>query len=1189
MRLDPLLPFIRDDRAISDFLDHAQHPAEYPTLSLPAVRGLQAPVLALAASTPGAPLTVAVTATERDADDLLAALKAYLSDDAVDIFPAWETLPHERLSPRTDTMATRIRLQRRLAHPAEFADLRVLVMPVRALIQPIVAGLGDLTPVHIRRGDVVDRDQLAGDLQAAAYSRVDMVERRGQFAIRGGIVDVFPPTEPHPIRLELFGDDVDELRYFSLADQRSLEPVEELYAPACREILITDAVKEKALRLQASLPGAADMLEQIAAGIAPEGMESLAPAFVDLVPVASTFPPDSRIALIEPERIAQHADSLTQTTDEFMSAAWSAAASGGKLPIDVHTASFLDLADVRDEAIAHQHPWWTVSGFMQPDEVAPDAREPEKYAGNMAAALTAIGRNVQSSNTVVIAVDGAGLGKRLAQQLNDADIPTVFGDLPNELASGVCYVVRAAVTAGFVLTHPDYGQDHRGLSDQVNHTLTLLSAEDLTRRSTNRNRPAHKMPARRKQGIDPLELKPGDYVVHERHGVGRFVKMDKRALGAQKTQREYIVIEYAPSHRGGPADHVWVPTDSLDQVSRYMGGEAPTLNKMGGADWAKTKSKAREATKQIASELVRLYAKRQATPGYAFSPDTPWQRELEDAFEYSETPDQLRTIDEVKADMERPVPMDRLICGDVGYGKTEIAVRAAFKAVQDSKQVAILVPTTLLVQQHYETFTERYAGFPVRVAALSRFQSDKESAAVVKGLAAGTIDVVIGTHRLLTGSVRFKDLGLVVVDEEQRFGVEHKETLKQMYPTVDVLSMSATPIPRTLEMAVTGVRDMSLLTTPPEERHPVLTYVGRAEDKQVSAAIRREMLRDGQVFFVHNRVDSIPRVASHLQELVPEARIATAHGKMSEASLEQAVLDFWNKDVDVLVCTTIIETGLDIANANTLIVDRADRFGLSQLHQLRGRVGRGRERAYAYFLYDPERSMTETAVERLRTIATQTDLGAGMQVAMKDLEIRGAGNMLGEAQAGHLAGVGFDLYVRMVSEAVSKLRAGGTSDSEAEADDEDVKIEIPIDAFLPETYVPSERLRLEAYSKISASRTQEQRDDIRAELEDRYGPVPAQAQLLFTVAQLREMCRKAGIRELQVMGNNLRVAPVELADSRQIRLKRLYPAARLKPAIRVLLVPLPSGGRMLGDSDALTGSELVDWVSSLVNAIFIAA
>ena len=567
----------------------------------------------------------------------------------------------------------------------------------------------------------------------------------------------------------------------------------------------------------------------------------------------------------------------------------------------------------------------------------------------------------------------------------------------------------------------------------------VLTGEDIAgQKATTRD--MRKMPARRKKQIDPLELRAGDYVVHEQHGVGRFVEMRQREV--QGAVREYLVLEYGASKRGAPPDKLFVPADALDQVTRYVGGEQPSLDRLGGGDWQKRKGRARKAVREIAAELIKLYAARQATKGFAFGPDTPWQTELEDAFPFHETPDQLSTVDEVKADMRRVVPMDRLVCGDVGYGKTEIAVRAAFKAVQDGKQVAVLVPTTLLVQQHLATFSERMSGFPVTIRSLSRFQTDKEAREVVEGLADGSIDVVIGTHRLLNPDIRMKDLGLIVVDEEQRFGVEHKEQMKRLRTSVDVLSMSATPIPRTLEMAITGIREMSTIATPPEERHPVLTYVGAYEDRQVSAAIRRELLRDGQVFYIHNRVQSIEKAAARLKELVPEARIATAHGQMGEHQLEQVMLDFWEKRFDVLVCTTIVESGLDVSNANTMVIERADTLGLSQLHQLRGRVGRSRERAYAYFLYPSEKPLTETAYERLATLAQHSDLGGGMAIAMKDLEIRGAGNLLGGEQSGHIADVGFDLYVRLVGEAVNEFRSSADGTETVEEPIE-VKIELP--------------------------------------------------------------------------------------------------------------------------------------------------
>ncbi|MDR2348203.1 MAG: transcription-repair coupling factor, partial [Bifidobacteriaceae bacterium] len=606
----------------------------------------------------------------------------------------------------------------------------------------------------------------------------------------------------------------------------------------------------------------------------------------------------------------------------------------------------------------------------------------------------------------------------------------------------------------------------------------------------------------------------------------------------------------------------------------YVGGENPALSRLGGSDWAKTKSRARRAVGQLAQELVRLYAARMATKGFAFGPDTPWQRELEDAFDYVETPDQLTTIEEVKADMRAQAPMDRLICGDVGYGKTEVAVRAAFKAVQDGKQVAVLAPTTLLVRQHFDTFSDRYAAFPVEVRALSRFQSGKEARATKEELAQGKVDVVIGTHSLLTGDVRFKDLGLVVVDEEQRFGVEHKETLKAQAPSVDVLSMSATPIPRTLEMAVSGIREMSTLTTPPEERHPILTYVGPATPGQTAAAVRRELLREGQVFYVHNRVQTIDRAAAALADLVPEARIAVAHGKMKEKQLEQVMIDFWEKRFDILVCTTIVETGLDIANANTLIVDDADKFGLSQLHQLRGRVGRGKERAYAYFFYRGGKTLTETAHDRLSTIASQSELGAGMQVALKDLEIRGAGNLLGGEQSGHIAGVGFDLYLRMIAEAVAEAKGAPT-----EALPE-VQVELPVNAHIPTSYVEGDRLRLEAYTKLSAAASANELQAVADELTDRYGPIPAEVSALFEVARLRLDGRAAGLTQIAAQGHYIRLFPIEVTDWQRIWLNQLAKGAIVKPATRTLLVPIPRGARLT--DQAMTGLDLIGWLRGLI-------
>jgi transcription-repair coupling factor (superfamily II helicase) len=629
--------------------------------------------------------------------------------------------------------------------------------------------------------------------------------------------------------------------------------------------------------------------------------------------------------------------------------------------------------------------------------------------------------------------------------------------------------------------------------------------------------------------------------------------MVKRAVGG--VERDYLLLEY----RGD--DRLYVPSDQIDAVRHYTGGETPSLSRLGGSEWQKTKAKVRSAVAEIAQELVVLYQTRVHTPGHSFAPDTPWQFELEELFPYEETPDQLKAIDEVKADMEAAVPMDRLLCGDVGFGKTEVALRAVFKAVMDGKQAAVLVPTTLLAQQHVQTFADRFAGYPIRVEVLSRFLTPTQARKVADGLASGEVDVVIGTHRLLSDDVEFKQLGLLVVDEEQRFGVHHKEQIKKLRADVDVLTLTATPIPRTLEMSLTGIRDLTLLNTPPAERQPILTYVGEYDERAVAEAVRRELLREGQVFFVHNRVQDIEFVAADLRSLVPEARIAIAHGQMDEGSLERVVLDFWEGEYDVLVCTTIIESGIDMPTVNTLVVDRADLLGLGQLHQLRGRVGRAGQRAYAYLFFPPDRSLTEEAYERLKTIGEATDLGSGFKIAMRDLEIRGAGNLLGTGQSGHIAAVGYDLYCQMVTEAVAELK-GETPREPAE-----IKLELPADAHLPKDYVEREELRLEAYRRLAAVDEEAQVDDIRAEWLDRYGPLPPAAERLLDAARLRAECVRAGVREVTVTQSTrgtgfggptyvARLSPLALPPSKRVRLERLYKTAVYKPDAEQLQVPI---------------------------------
>ena len=724
--------------------------------------------------------------------------------------------------------------------------------------------------------------------------------------------------------------------------------------------------------------------------------------------------------------------------------------------------------------------------------------------------------------------------------------------------------------------------------DAKRSSMLFFTETDLTGNRVDAKATGKRKPAKKRNRVDPLALEPGDLVVHDSHGIGKFVTMMERTIGkgADASRREYLVLEYAPSKRGGPGDQLYVPMDQLDLLSRYVGGEKPALSKMGGADWKNTKRKARGAVREIAGELVQLYAARQAAPGYAFAPDSPWQREMEEAFPFTETEDQFNAIEAVKADMEKPVPMDRVIIGDVGYGKTEVAVRAAFKAVQSGKQVAVLVPTTLLAQQHMKTFTERMQDYPTTIRELSRFTSPAESKEILKQMASGEVDIVIGTHRLLQTGVQWKDLGLIIVDEEQRFGVEHKEHIKSLRTHVDVLTMSATPIPRTLEMSMAGIREMSTILTPPEDRHPVLTYVGPQEDKHVAAAIRRELLRDGQVFYVHNKVKTIEQTASDIRRLVPEARVVVAHGQMSEEQLETTVQGFWDREFDVLVCTTIVETGLDISNANTLIVENAHHMGLSQLHQLRGRVGRSRERGYAYFLYPRGEVLTETSYDRLSTIAQNNDLGAGMAVAMKDLEMRGAGNVLGAEQSGHIAGVGFDLYVRLVSEAVEAFRAmaDGKPVDGREEEKKEIRIDLPLDAHIPVEYIASERLRLEAYRKFATAESDEAIERVIEELRDRYGEPPREIELIAVVSRLRLLCRDLKVHEVVATGSKISFSPIDLQESGQVRLKRLFPAANYRATTKIVLIPAPKVGQGMR-AVPLRDEDLVQWCADALTQL----
>jgi len=1100
-------------------------------------------VAALANLGHGRPV-VAVPATQVEAEHLAHDVAAFLGRPAVASFPAWETLPFERVSPAVETMGRRLEAVWRLRHDPP----KVLVAPVRALVQRLGPHVEDSEPVQVCPGDQVDPEVLVARLVGMGYRREHQVEHRGEVAVRGSIVDVYPSTGDVPVRVDLWGDEVDRLTAFDVADQRSKEDLAHACIFGARELLATDEVRERAAALVASEPWGREQWERLAEGLTFEGMESWLPWLTEGEhALADLLPEGSLVLLLEPRRVRHRAAEVLdeeQALAACLATTWGVA--GGDLP-RLHLPF--------DRILAHTAaPVWTITSVPESPEVtvvAATAWPP--LAGDPGILIRQIERLLADGYRVVVAAGGAGTAARLSRSLADVGITAPVRQLDDRaLALPGISVVVEPLDKGFVLAEVK---------------LAVLAEPDFTGRRR-AHRKARPRPRATEGFFDALE--PGDHVVHHHHGVGRYKGMVRRALMGGP-ERDYLLIEY----RDGS---LHLPSDQIDLVRPYSGGEQPSLNRMGGSDWSKTKARVRSAAREIAQELVVLYQKRLQSPGFAFSPDTPWQKELEDAFGFIETLDQLKAISEVKADMEEPRPMDRLVCGDVGFGKTEVAIRAAMKAVQDAKQVCILVPTTLLANQHHQTFSDRFAGYPVRVEVLSRFLTPAQGRKVQQGLADGGVDIVVGTHKLLSKDVLFKDLGLLVIDEEQRFGVSHKEQIKQLRANVDVLTLSATPIPRTLEMSLTGIRDLTLLNTPPAERKPILTYVGELDERAVAEAIRRELLREGQVFFVHNRVQDIDRVAGTLRELVPEAKVLVAHGQMDEGSLEQVVYDFSEGKADVLVCTTIIESGIDMPTVNTLVVDRADLLGLGQLHQIRGRVGRSGQRAYAYLFHPRDKVLTEEAYERLKTIGEHTELGSGFKIAMRDLEIRGAGNLLGGSQSGHIAAVGYDLYVQMVSEAVAELK-GEEPKVPAE-----VKLEVPVTANLPTDYVARDDVRLEAYRRLAAVTTEAVIDDIRAEWEDRFGPLPPPAEGLIAVGRLRAECFRTGVREVVVakgaaggiIGPTARLSPIQLRTSQQLRLRRLHPKSVWKEDSGQMVVPVPKKGE---------GPDLVTWLLDLLRSL----
>ena len=1049
-----------------------------------------------------------VTPGEREAEELVDDLELFM--DTVALLPAWETLPFELVSPNAQTMALRALARHRLASGGPGT---VVVAPVRAVVQRVSPS--PVAPIAVRSGTAVDLSDFTRGLADFGYHRTDRVESRGEFAVRGGIVDVFPAQTDLPVRVDFWGDEVEELRTFSPGSQRSEDPVEALEVYPARELRPEGQVAARAAELVVSESWAAGTFERIAQGQMFPGMESWLPWLADERSILDEAT-HSTVVLVDPVRVGDRSRDLIEEEQELAAAL---APTWGELAPDAgkHPLLFGELQP--DPSRLLEMP----SVATGPDDAVLEVRGFDATAGDPESVAAGLTRLISRGMAVVVAMDGRPAAERVSRVLAENGLAlAVDSDDPSEAT-----VLSHGIHHGFVAPGP---------------AVAVLGEQEIAgRRRSHRRTGRVQAPARHEY----RDLTEGDFVVHHQHGIGRFEGLVSRTMAG--VEREYLIIGY----HGG--DKLYVPTDQLAAVTKYTGGETPRVSRMGGKDWNEQRSRVRKAVAAVAQQVVELHRKRALATGHAYPPDSPWQREMEEAFPFEETPDQLVAIGDVRTDMEGEKAMDRLVFGDVGFGKTEVAIRAAFKAVQAGKQVAVLCPTTLLAQQHHQTFSERLSPYPVRVEVLSRFLTSRQQKAVVQGLASGDVDVVIGTHRLLSDDIRFKDLGLLVIDEEQRFGVNAKDALKRLRVGVDVLTLTATPIPRTLEMALTGIRDVSHIRTAPEDRHPILTYVGPFDEQAVSAAIRRELLRDGQVFYVHNRVQSIERALARLRQLVPDARYAVAHGQMSEGQLEQVMLDFWAGEYDVLVATTIIESGLDLPQVNTLIVERADLLGLAQLYQLRGRVGRSNQRAYAYLFHPPDRSLTEEAHRRLEAIGEATELGSGFRLAIKDLEIRGAGSILGEVQSGHIAAVGFDLYAELVAEAVLELEGKEPMQERLP----EVRIDLPIDAHIPDDYIADQAIRLEAYRRLAGAGTSAEVDDVVGEWTDRFGPLPPEVAALVDVARIRAEAIRIGLTEVVKLRNEVRLAPVDLSIPQEVRLERLSPRAVLRAAEGALFVPVP--------------------------------
>jgi transcription-repair coupling factor (superfamily II helicase) len=1060
--------------------------------------------------------TLVVVGDDRAARDMAADLRAWLAPRRVRYYPSRGVAYESHLTPPAHLVGLRVAaLDALLAAPDADLEPPVVVVSAVALSEKVPDPALRPHSFTLRRGELLDLDECAAELVAAGYERVEQVEERGQFALRGGLLDVFPATEERAVRVDMFDVEIESLRWFSTFTQRSLGDVDEVEIAPAAELAAEhrELAEIAALDDQENRPDIAELLPVDRFG-----------ALLDLLGG------DTQLLIAAEEELAPAlSDHWTDVCAAFKD----------------EDAHHLYVSPAEIEASLRERARIWLSSLASGQEIELRAQTADTAARSLGEAEPELEKLVRSGYRTVVAFPQRGEGERAAYNLGRLQATWlgegVSTDVGHQVMEPSLRFATASLREGFVAP---------GLKLAVYPEHRLLR-----RRRAERGRG----PDRRQQGGGQggprrgalrsfTELRTGDIVVHEDHGVARFAGFETRTVA--NVTRDYLYLEYQGD------DRVFVPTEQLAKISRYVGGggENPPLSKLGGTRWDTMKARARRAAQELAGELLSLYAERRRRTGHAFEPDSDWQREFEARFPFTETPDQREAIELVKADMEAPQPMDRLICGDVGYGKTEVALRAAFKAANEGKQVLMLVPTTILAQQHYGTFAERLADYPFTLEHVSRFRSAAEQKAAIKGFADGRVDILIGTHRVLSKDVRAKDLGLLIVDEEQRFGVKQKELLRQLKLRVDVISMSATPIPRTLQMSLAGLRNISVIETPPEGRRPVKTYVGEYEEELVKRAILREHERDGQAFFLHNRVETIEETAERLRAMCPGVKFAVAHGQMGEGELEEVMMDYLRGGADVLVCTSIIESGIDIPQANTLIVEHADAFGLAQLYQIRGRVGRSRERAYAYLLYDSAAALTSEAAQRLSALSDYTELGAGFKIAMRDLEIRGAGNLLGDEQSGHVAALGFELYMQMLDEAVAA--AGDDDSAPGEELPEPVRLDVNVDAYVPADYVPYEQAKIEVHRRVAGAFEVADVEGLREELEDRFGPVPEPLENLLALQRARIKFGEAGVRTVSFRGDRLAVTPVELDSKRAKRLhaelpEALYESGRSQVSVRV--------------------------------------